>query len=91
LTGTSEVPIATGNNITFATGGSIEVAGDGKVYLPNTEFGAGTYTAAGAVTITAKDAGDEIATSGAGNDTNGLTIGGTAASAIILRQGAIAD
>ncbi|MDR0685811.1 MAG: hypothetical protein LBF83_11900, partial [Spirochaetaceae bacterium] len=47
--------------------------GDGSVALPNSKFGAGTYTAAGQVTITAKTAGDEIATAATGD--KGLIIG----------------
>ena len=36
------------------------MAGTGSVALPNTTFGEGTYTATGAVTITAATAGDTI-------------------------------
>jgi hypothetical protein len=53
--------------------GTITVAADGSVALPHTTFGAGTYTADGAVTITAATAGDTIATTNEAD--NGLLIG----------------
>jgi hypothetical protein len=53
--------------------GAIVVAGDGSVALPNSKFGAGTYTAAGDVTITAVTAGDTIETAATGD--KGLIIG----------------
>jgi hypothetical protein len=84
--GAGTLTLANSGVLTLATGGTIVVAGTaGKVSLPNTEFGAGTYTAAGTVTINAKTAGDEIVTSGAGNATDGLTIG--TAQTITLTQG----
>jgi hypothetical protein len=71
--------------IVINTGGTIAAAGTGKLSLPNTEFGAGTYTATGEVTITALANGDTIGTSGTTAD-DGLTIGGTTDQTIVLKE-----
>jgi hypothetical protein len=64
----------------------IVVNGDSKVILPNTEFGAGTYTVNGDVTINAKTRGDEIVTSTIAG--NGLILGSAATALSLLTQGA---
>jgi hypothetical protein len=76
--------------LTLADTGTIVAAGEnGKVALPNTEFGAGTYTADGAVAITPGTEGDTIETANeagkgltfsvAEGDTIALTATGAAA------------
>ncbi|MDR0638766.1 MAG: hypothetical protein LBG27_07700 [Spirochaetaceae bacterium] len=72
---TGIVPIPAAKSITFVTGGTIVVAGSAEVSLPNTSFGAGTYTATGAVVINAIETGDTIVTEGGGDATSKLQIG----------------
>jgi hypothetical protein len=61
--------------LALATGGTITVAGTGKVGLENTTFGAGTYTASGVVTISSINMGDTIAI-GATDGTGKLALAG---------------
>jgi hypothetical protein len=67
------VTLADTDVIALAGTGTITVAADGSVALPNSAFGTGTYTADGAVTITAGSAGDTIET--AAEADKGLLIG----------------
>jgi hypothetical protein len=78
--------------LTLADTGTIVVTGTaGKVILPNTEFGAGTYKAKGVVTITALTGGDTIATPGTSAG-DGLTfyVGSDATDSIALTATATA-
>jgi hypothetical protein len=85
LTGSGTVTLAPTDTIVLADTGSIVVAGTGtKVSLPNTEFGTGTYKAAGAVTITAVALGDTIATQNVAD--NGLILGAENTALSLLTQ-----
>jgi hypothetical protein len=71
-----------GDTLALAATGTIEVAGQtASINLPNTVFGAGTYTATGAVTISANaSTGDTIVTTTGETSklalgTNGLVLG----------------
>jgi hypothetical protein len=70
------------NTLTLADAGTITVADTGKVVLPNTEFGAGTYTATNDVVISALTDGDTIKTGTTEND--GLAFAVTANDKIAL-------
>ena len=68
------VTLTNGATLTLADTGTIVVAGTGSVVLPNSIFGAGTYTVTGTVTISSLTAGDTIVT-GATDNTDKLAVG----------------
>jgi filamentous hemagglutinin len=70
---TGTLTLANGEKVNLADEGTIVVAGAGKVTLLHSEFGAGTYTAAGAVEIAAGTTNDTIKT--AATAEKGLVIG----------------
>jgi hypothetical protein len=74
--GAGTLTLADGDELTLSSSGTIVVAttGTGGVILPNTEFGAGTYTATGTIAIKAVTTGDTI-TTGAVDKNDKLTIG----------------
>jgi hypothetical protein len=77
--------LGTGDVLSMENNGTIVAGSTGKLELPNTVFGEGTYTAAGDVTITAKTAGDEITT--AAEAGKGLILGSAATALSLLTQG----
>jgi hypothetical protein len=63
ITEAGVVSLVADDSIALVDGGTFVVAASGKVSLPNTEFGVGTYKADGALTITAgSTGGDTIVT-----------------------------
>jgi hypothetical protein len=90
------------NTLVLTDGGTIVVAGAGDVGLVNTTFGAGTYTAAGVVTISSLTNGDTTVTGatagngrilgasdGTANTVSLLTLGEGAATYTLAKAGGI--
>jgi hypothetical protein len=79
-----EVTLATGAVLTLADGGAVAITGSGSLSLPNTDFKAGKYTAAGEVTIIAGTTGDTIATPATKDSGLTYSIGTTSGDSIAL-------
>ena len=82
---TSTVTLADTDELALTDGGIIVVTGTGSVALLYSTFGAGTYTAAGAVTIASATAGNTIETSTTADE--GLILGADDTALSLLGQG----